>query len=96
MGMSTNISAFISSENENYKNHAEVLKACVRAGISKLPQETAKFFGSEYATEYLLEEKLEIQIPFQKWDDGDMRVGYEILVKDIPKDCYKIRFYNSY
>ena len=48
MGMSTRITGFVSPENENYKKHAKVLNACIEAGISELPKETAEYFGSKY------------------------------------------------
>jgi hypothetical protein len=95
MGMSTHVTGFISDKNEVYIKHANVLKACLDAGIEKLPKETAEFFDSEYCEKHLLEEKLEIDILANEWED-EYREGYEILVKDLPKECYKIRFYNSY
>ena len=32
--MSTNVRGYISPENEKYKKHAKVLKACCEAGVS--------------------------------------------------------------
>lgn len=94
MGLSTYIVAFVSPEDQTYKNHANVLKACHDAGVS-LPKETAEYFGQEEPEKYLLDEKLEIEIPFTQWDCDDQK-GYQILVKDIPEGVHKIRFYNSW
>lgn len=95
MSMSTYVIGFVSPENEDYKKHAAVLKACVNAGVELLPKETAEFFGYKEAELYVLEQKLRIEIPVKEYED-DTRSGYELLVKDIPKECHKIRFVNSY
>jgi len=96
MGMSTYVKGFVSPENETYKKHCKVLDACIEAGISKLPEETAKYFDCEYPEGYLFEEKLEVSIPQHEWDDGDMCNGYEIKVSEIPEGVEVIRFVNSY
>jgi len=95
MGMSTRITGFVSPENENYKKHSKVLIACIEAGISELPKETAEYFGSKYPEEYLLEEKLEIKIPKHEYSE-DMTEGFEIIISEIPQGVHKIRFVNSY
>lgn len=61
MGMSTSIQAFIPDTDETYKKHKKVLLACLDAEIS-LPKETADYFGEEDPEEYLLEQKLEIEL----------------------------------
>ena len=96
MGMSTSVMAFISPEDNTYRKHLKVLEACIEAGISKLPEETAEYFNAEYPEEYLKEEKLEVQIPQTEWSDGNMSNGYEVLVSDIPEGTHKIRFVNSW
>jgi hypothetical protein len=95
MGMSTHIKGFVSPENELYKNHSKVLLACLGAGIKELPKETAEFFDCKFPALYLLEEKLEINIPFKEYNE-DMGDGYEVIISELPKEVYKIRFYNSY
>jgi len=95
MGMSTRITGFVSPENENYKKHSKVLIACIEAGISELPKETAEYFGSKYPEEYLLEEKLEIKIPKHEYSE-DMTEGFEIIISEIPQGVHKIRFVNGY
>jgi hypothetical protein len=95
MGMSTYVKGFVSPENENYKKHAKVLNACIEAGISELPKETAEYFGSKYPEQYLLEEKLEIKIPKHEYRE-DMTEVFEIIVSEIPDGVHKIRFVNSW
>lgn len=75
--------------------HARVLVACIDAGIEKLPRETAEYFGRKEPAEYLLDEKLEIDIPTHEYLTNAI-VGYEVIISEIPTGVYKIRFYNSY
>jgi hypothetical protein len=95
MGMSTGITGFVSPENGDYKKHAKVLNACIEAGISELPKETAEYFGSKYPEQCLLQEKLEIEIPKHEYSE-DMTEGFEIIVSEIPEGVHKIRFVNSW
>ena len=95
MGMSTHVTGFVSPENENYKKHAKVLNACIEAGVSELPKETAEYFGSKYPEKYLLEEKLKIKIPIKEWGNS-YSSGFEIIVSEIPEGVHKIRFANSW
>jgi hypothetical protein len=95
MGMTTRIKGFVSPENEDYKKHSKVLIACMEAGISELPKETAEYFGSSSPEEYLLEEKLQTKIPTHPYNE-DMVEGFEIIVSEIPKGVHKIRFTNSW
>jgi len=95
MGMSTNIIGFVSPDDENYKKHSKVLTACIEAGISELPKETAEYFGSKYPEKYLLDEKLEIEISKHEYQE-DMSSGFEIIVSEIPEGVHKIRFVNSW
>lgn len=95
MGMSTCITGFVSPENETYKKHSKVLLACLDADIKELPKETAEYFGSKYPEKYLLEEKLSTKIPKHEYSE-DMTQGFEIIVSEIPKGVYKIRFTNSW
>ena len=88
MSMSTNIIGFRTDQDK-------VLNACIEAGIKKLPDETAAYFGSEYPEEYLAEEVLKVEIPKEAWSE-DMRSGYEIEVSKIPVGVEIIRFYNSW
>lgn len=94
MGMSTTVKAYISPECPIYKKHSAVLIACMNAQVS-LPKETADYFREEFPSSYLLEEKLEKDIPLHEWQD-DCSLGYEILMSEIPEGVYKLRFYNSW
>ena len=96
MGISTHVKGFISQEDSEYIKHSKVLKACIEAKVSNLPKETAEYFGGDYPEEYLLEEKLEVNIPKYHWTDGFYSSGYEIIVSEIPKGVHKIRFTNSW
>lgn len=96
MGMSTHVKAYIGDTDLTYLKHKKVLLACIEADIKKLPQETAEYFGSEYPDEYLLEEKLEVNVPIHKYNDGDMCEGYEIFIEDIPEGTKVIRFKNCW
>jgi len=93
--MSTRITGFVSPENKDYKKHSKVLIACIGAGVSELPKETAEYFNCKYPEEYLLEEKLEIKIPKHVYRDDDID-GFEIIVSEIPEGVHKIRFVNSW
>lgn len=95
MGMSTYVTAFTSPMNTEYQKHSKVLQVCIEAGLTKLPPETAEYFGDDCVDESLLDEKLEITIKTHEWS-GDMQQGFEVFVKDIPAGVEKIRFVNSY
>jgi len=89
--MSIYLKGYISENNEDYQKHKAVLEACENAGIEKLPEETAKFFGSEYVESYLLEEKLETEIIKHEYNTDDS-VGFEVFMSEIPKEVHKLRF----
>lgn len=84
----------VSQKNENYKKHANVLNACIEAGISELPKETAEYFGNKNPEKHLLDEKLEIYIP-QNAFCRESTKGIEIVVSEIPKDIYKIQIVST-
>lgn len=93
--MSTRITGFVSPEDKNYKKHSKVLIACIDAGISELPKETAEYFGSKYPSKHLLEEKLEVYVPKHEYNE-DMIEGFEIIISEIPDGVHKIRFVNCW
>lgn len=95
MGMSTSLIGFVSPDNEDYKKHAAVLRACLDANIEELPKETAEFFNNAWPEEYLLEEKLKITIPYRTYDE-DMQEGFEIILSEIPAEVHKIRFVTNF
>ena len=94
MGMSTHVVGFVSPEDNTYKKHCMVLKACIAAGVS-LPTETATYFGGKHPYESMAEEKLEIEITAHEWSD-EMQQGFEVVLSEIPEGVHKIRFYNSW
>lgn len=66
MGMSTHVIGLRSSNNILYTKHAKVL----RAGIEKLPKETADYFGDDSPDESLFEGALEVTVRATQWSDG--------------------------
>ena len=95
MGMSTHLIGLVSPDDEIYKKHANVLKACHESGIKELPAETAKFFGYTHPELCALEEKLTVKIPYTEYSEY-MVDGFEVDVTKIPIGVTKLRFYNSY
>ena len=93
MSMSTRVIGMVSEDDPIYKKHAKVLIACAEASVKEMPKETAEYFGSKYPEKYLLKEKLTVDVPkHQIFEDG--MTGFEIVVSEIPKGVYKIRFEN--
>jgi hypothetical protein len=90
MSSSLNIIGFISTDDETYKKHCAVLRACLNAGIVKLPEETAEYFNCQSPEEYLFKEKLTMELPLKEWD-GEYSSGYEVAVDDLPTGLFKIR-----
>lgn len=79
-----------------YQKYIKVVEACKDAGIQKLPEETAKYFGCEHPEDVEMESPLVVKIPKKEWKDGSMTEGYEIKVSDIPEGVEVIRFCNSW
>jgi len=61
MGTSTDFIGLVSSEDPTYIKQKKVLLACLEAGVELLPVETAKYFGSPYPKESLLEKKVNVR-----------------------------------
>jgi hypothetical protein len=95
MGMTTRVYGLVSPDNELYQKHAKVLIACLEAGVKLLPVETAKYFDGESPEEYLLIEKLKINIPHEEITE-DMDEIYVIDISKLPEGVTKIRVVNSY
>ena len=95
MGMSTRVIGLVSANNDLYKKHSAVLRACIDANIEELPQETAEYFKCEYPEEYLFEDKLTVSIPKYDYKE-DMTEGYDIVLSEIPEGVEIIRFVNSW
>lgn len=95
MGMSSKVTGFVSAEDPTYKKHVKVLRACLEAGVSNLPKETAEYFDNEWPEEYLIEEKLKVNIPHREYR-AEMQEGFEIDIDSIPEGVKVIRFVNSW
>lgn len=95
MGMSTHITAFRDMDS-NFKQMLEIKLFCDSRKVS-YPKEVTDFFGSLVCEneEYLIESFTEMKVPTRSYS-SDGRKGFEIDVKDIPKEVKTIRFYNSW
>lgn len=93
--MSTHVHGFIPDDDPLYRKHAAVLLACAEAGIKKMPEETAQFFGESYPDPQLLKEKLSTSVPYEKIS-ADGAVEYHVHLNQIPKGVSKIVFTNSW
>jgi len=98
MGMSTHIQAFIPDTDAEFQKHKKILLMCSENDVS-LPKETAEYFGSDSADEYLLDEKLEIELKedvhYKNWFDESSQ-GFEVDLTKLPKGVTKLRFYNNW
>ena len=98
MGMSTGIQAFIPDTDVDYQKHKKILLACMEADVS-LPKETAIYFGEDYPTNYLLEQKLSVKLKqgvhYKDWSN-ETSEGFEVDLLELPKGVTKLRFSNSW
>ena len=100
MGMSTlNVIGIRNiSDKSIFDKMKKVKDACNEAKID-YPQEVKDYFGDALNYDdfqYGVEEKmLNIELPLKDWHN-DSQEGYELEIKDIPKDVKTIRFYNSW
>ena len=74
-----------------------VVKACEFAGV-EMPDEVAEYFEGYSARSILANESLgkSVEIEAQKWDNGDMEEGLEIVLSDLPDDIEVIRVVYSH
>jgi hypothetical protein len=97
MGMSRHIQAFIPETDEEFKKHKKILLMCLEHKVS-LPKETAEYFGSNDAEEYLLDEKLQIELEkdvhYKEWSDESCE-GFEVDLSKLPKEVTILRFFNG-
>ena len=89
MGMSTHVVG-VRPPNEKWKKMKQVWDACESAGIT-IPDDVLEFFDYETPDP----EGVVVYVPTRKYNDGNSQWGYEIHVKEIPKDVTIIRFYNA-
>lgn len=69
-----------------------VYDACDAAGVDT-PREVFEFFGGEKPDERGV--TVNVEVALTEWSD-DMRQGYELDVRKLPKDVTIVRFYNSW
>ena len=95
MGMSTHIIGLTTENDPTYRKMAAVLRACAEAGIERLPDEVARYFGHHWVDVGDLTTKREAKLPLTEWR-AEMAEGFEIRVSEIPAGVEIIRFYNSW
>jgi hypothetical protein len=96
MGMNTHIVG-VRDLDKKFKDMMMVKKACDKADIG-YPSEIMEYFGScAYENEkYLRTEMEEISLDsIKKWST-DSEEGWEIDIKDIPKEAKSIRIVHSW
>lgn len=75
-----------------------VYDSCSIAGIP-IPNEVNSFFNGEGPDDkgiIIAFERLKALGAVKSWDDGDMRVGFEVTLEKLPPGIKIIRFVNSY
>lgn len=96
--MSTHIRAFIPDTDPEFQKHKEILLLCNQHNVT-LPKETALYFGDDSPNEYLLDEKLEVElaegIDYIEYREDSIE-GYEVDLTRLPKGVTKLRFYNNW
>jgi hypothetical protein len=89
MSMSTTVIGFTPPD-ERWIAMKKIYDACKEAKIS-IPKEVDTFFDGGAPDE----KGVEIKLPIHKWQ-SDYGQGYELEVKDIPKQCSTIHFFNAW
>lgn len=84
----------ISIDDPTYQKHLAVLEACINAGVSQLPKETAEYFGDTYPSMEITFDKLHVKLPFEEYSN-DFGGGYKLKVADIP-DGVEIIYFSFY
>lgn len=88
-----------SSEDEQYKKYLKILKACADANVD-LPREIIKYFGVEglCVADAIDEVEKPLKVDAEEikkaWSNSCYE-GWEIEVKQIPKEIKTIRFYGG-
>ncbi len=100
MSMSTSIVA-VRDMRQQFDKMWAAKEACEKAGID-YPEELKKYFGSnidydlkESAEQEMLTYSLSGKPGVVQWGT-EMREGYEVDLRKLPKDVKIIRFYNAY
>lgn len=94
MGMSMHIIGI--PEREHFDKMVQLKLQCEELGVS-LPDEVRNYFGSYHneSVSCLEYETLFQNVPYRDWGD-DHSQGFEMDVKDIPKNIKTLRFYCSW
>lgn len=97
MGICLEVKGFRNTDGE-FKKMLDMKNLCETDGFS-YPKEVREYFspiieeiesGETLDNDYIKTEMLNIEIPKTEWHD-DCSTGFEINVKDIPKECETIR-----
>lgn len=91
MSMSTNIVG-VTPPDKKWKTMKEIWDKCEELEI-ELPNEVGEFFN--YAEPDEKGVIVDLEKYLEEWND-EASQGYELKVKDIPKDVTVLRFYNSW
>lgn len=96
MGMSSHVIG-LKPVDEKWKKMYAAYKACDDANVDP-PKKVLDFFNG-VSFEHI--EQTGIEVDLEEYAccteySGDMKDGYEVDVKKLPKDVTIIRFYNSY
>lgn len=86
------------TKGEKFQQHMAVNQACLDAGIKKLPQETAEYFGYEYPEGFDEMERQVLEITEKQLPPGtvtELESGYryEIDLTKLPPDAKLLRFF---
>lgn len=95
MGMSTSVIG-IKPADKKFKKMYDIYANCEEMGI-EIPKEVDEFFNNEEPDEkgVCMDLSSENYSCCKEYSD-EMQEGYEVYVKELPKDIKIIRFVNSY
>lgn len=91
MGMSSHVTGFCPPD-EEFLAKKRAYEACVDADVS-IPDELINYFGETGPDPSGVE--IDIKAAVIRYSD-EMRDGFEVNLKDLPKSVKVIRFFNSY
>jgi hypothetical protein len=98
MGMDTFVVG-IRDMDGKFAEMLELKKLCEKSKVS-YPKEVAEYFGNlvDEDVRYIKDEMLRVDLDdiAKEYTDGESCTGYEIVVKNIPKEVKVIRFFNSW
>lgn len=85
----------IKAPNEKWRKMKQVYDACIGVGV-EIPNEVSEFFNGDPPDDSGVIIDLDDHESVMKWDDGDMREGFQVEIAKLPKNLTHIRFVNSY